>query len=92
MSWGTQAVGKAKAVKASLAKQFETCKKNCAHIPSEVASIEAIEGLVNGQLDSLGDAGAVVSVTCGGSVSINNGHVTSLTTNYKLDTLYGFVE
>lgn len=53
MSWSVHSVGKASAVKAALASQFDSAKQSTASVPHECESVASVESIVNGQLDFL---------------------------------------
>jgi hypothetical protein len=94
MSWSVTAIGRPKAVKESLAKQFENAKRQTAHIPEEQKSVETIEQLVNTQLDFADSVGSgAVQVSASGSCSKGSGSYPGATQMaVDLKTIYGFVE
>jgi hypothetical protein len=91
MSWSVNAVGKAQAVKASLATQFESAKKNTQHIQPEAASVAYVEATVNALLDGF-DPKVAVKVSASGSCMARDGVLGSASTSVQFDTLYGFCE
>ena len=94
MSWSVSAVGKPAAVKASLAKQFESAKQSTKQMPHENAAVGNVEAIVNGELDFLGQCANASAVTVSASGSAYRSTDGSGSTQVKLEVspIYGFVE
>lgn len=92
MSWGVNAAGKPAAVKAALAKQFESARESTKYVPHEYESVSLVEKIVNGQLDFLMDVQKLgVSVAASGSAYKNS---TTGYSNVKVEVtpLFSWVE
>ena len=94
MSWSVNAFGKPAAVKASLAKQFQSAKLSTKSIPHENEAVIAIEKIVNAELDFLAARTNPGVVTVGGSGSAymsSDGSGSSQMT-FSVMPNYGFLE
>jgi len=94
MSWSVSAVGKPAAVKASLAKQFESAKQSTKSVPHEQESVGSIESVVNGQLDFMAarKEPSAVQVSASGSAWSDANGAGSTQVEMKVMPLHGFVE
>ena len=90
MSWSVSAIGKTPAVKTALVKQFEQAKQGTQHIPSEAASVAAIESAINALLDAF-DPTIAVKVAANGSCGARDNVLGSASVSVQFETLYGFL-
>ena len=77
MSWTVCAMGMPGPVRANLAGQFDSAKRNAAGLTGERVTIEAVEKAVNCELDLLIgrlDPGTAVRVTSAGSAELVSGN------------------
>jgi|SRR6266850_907576 len=98
MSWSVSAFGRPAAVKAALAKQFESAKQSTAGIPEEQVQVVGIEQGINTQLDFAvaNEIGAIkVEASgsyCRGSKSELRSYPGSCQTKLDVQSIYNFVE